>query len=424
MRVNTSYPKDSLTVCRDHEQVGQLWLDSNEQFTFQYSEEWLSKPNALPISLAQPLQASPIDADKLRPFFTNLLPEDKMREQIANNLNLSMNNDFQLLSAIAGDCVGNISVFSKDQLAHNKYIYRPISETDLNEFTSHLIDQPLLAGEQGVRMSISGSEEKLPIFIQNNEMFLPVEGAPSSHIIKPEQQGLEHSVENEAFCTELGSLLGLNVVKGVLKKGSKNHYLVERSDRKRTKDGRVHRIHQEDFCQMLNLAPHLKYEKEGGPSLKQCFELIRRYSINPLIDTNFLLKWVVFNYLIGNHNAHAKNLAFVVTLEGPRLAPFCDLSSTSIYEGTGQPLAMKIGGEDRPSWIIARRWNSFAKEVCIKPTYVRSMLSTMANQISDCAQRLANEFLEGNSGSVVPSVLQVIKTRSRNAITNLRAASH
>lgn len=416
--------KNSLRVCRGQEEVGRLWLDAHDQFTFQYSETWLTKDYAMPVSLSQPLQSTPIGSDRLRAFFTNLLPEDEVKATVARNLNLSSDSDFELLSAIAGDCIGNLSLFSQENMPASKDQYRPISESELEQRIAALDDQPLLAGEQDVRLSMSGNQKKLPVYINNNSVFIPVQGAPSSHIIKPAIKGLANTAENEAFCTELAGILGLNVIRGILKKGVTSYYLVERPDRRRTNDGQVHRIHQEDFCQVLNLDPHQKYEKEGGLSLKQCFNLIRQYSINPIIDTNMLLKWVLFNYLIGNHDAHAKNLAFLMTSEGPRLAPFCDLISTSIYQGTGQPLAMRIGGEDRPSWIINRRWEYFAKDVKIKPKYVKSLLASTARQIVDSAERLAKEYQQGAGDSVVMSVLQVIKARSRSALSNLRTPGH
>jgi len=415
--------KNSLAVCRGQEHVGNLWLDPKNQFTFQYSSSWLDKPNPLPVSLAQSIQSSPIEADRLRPFFVNLLPEDEVRKTLVSNLKISADSDFHLLSALAGDCVGNLTIFPANNLPNENDIYRAISRSDLEEKISKLKDKPLLVDEQNVRLSISGKETKLPVFIKNQEYFIPMNGAPSSHILKSGYKDFTGAIENEAYCTELGRLLGVNVVNGKLLKGESTHYLIERTDRKRTADGYVNRLHQEDFCQMLNIAPSLKYEKEGGPSLNQCFELIRRYSVNPIIDINLLLKWVVFNYLIGNHDAHAKNLAFVVSLGGPRLAPFCDLMSTSIYQGTGQPLAMRIGGEDRPSWIIARRWENFANDVNIKPKYVKLMLATMANQIVDCGQRLAEKYLRTHSDGVVTSIHKVIKTRARNALTNLSAAN-
>jgi serine/threonine-protein kinase HipA len=142
---------------------------------------------------------------------------------------------------------------------------------------------------------------------------------------------------------------------------------------------------------------------------------------------NSLLKWVMFNYFIGNHKTHSKQAAFILTDEGPRLAPFMDLLSTAVYEGGVQPMAMNIGGEDRPTWVIAKRWESFAKTVKIKPKYVKTMLGTLARQIVVAADKLAEGLLENENPAgedVIRNIVQTIKSRSRSTLNNLRAAQH
>jgi len=412
---------DSITVFCNSKAIGRLWLDEQAHFTFQYDQDWLNNPEATPLSLLHPLQAAPIDNDKTRAFFINLLPEQELKETVANNLHIPVSDDFSLLSAIGGDCHGDITMFPGDSMPAGNQKYRLLSETELSNNSTQAGWQPLFAGEDGIRLSISGTVDKLPVYVDDQGIYLPVEGAPSSHLIKADVPGHDSSVLNESFCTELAARSGLPVLEGVLRD---NMYLVSRSDRLRTKDGRITRIHQEDFCQLLDIEPEIKSEKEGGASLKQCFDLVRRYSINPAIDMNLLLKWVLFSYLIGHQEATAKNLAFVWTVEGPRLAPFSDIISDAVYHGAGQPLAMCIGSEDRPSWIVTRRWESFAKEVNIKPKYVVLTLDDMARQIVGLAECLVQEqFAEVSSDGIVASIQQIIRTRSRNVLHNLRASS-
>ena len=412
---------ESITVFRDSKAIGRLWLDEQAHFTFQYDRDWLNDPEATPLSLSHPLQTAPIEDDRTRSFFTNLLPEETLKETVANNLHIPASDDFSLLGAIAGDCAGDLTMYPTNTVPVNERKYRLISDMDLNTEGSQGGLHSLFAGEDGVRLSVSGTSEKLPVYVDDKGIYIPVEGSPSSHMIKPDVPGFKSSALNEAFCTQLASKLGLPTLEGELRDGL---YIVSRADRQRTKEGHVTRVYQEDFFQLLNISPELKHEKEGGASLVQCFGAVRQYSVNPAIDMNLLLKWILFSYLIGHQEANAKNLALIWADEGPRLAPFSDVMCDAVYHGAGQPLAMCIGGEDRPSWIVTRRWESFAKEVNIKARYVVSTLDNMARQIVGLAERLVEEHSEYSTDGVVASILQIIRTRSRNVLNNLKASNH
>ena len=158
-------------------------------------------------------------------------------------------------------------------------------------------------------------------------------------------------------------------------------YLITRYDRIRNEQGELIRLSQEDFCQAMAVSPINKYEEEGGPSLKACFDLVRNHSIQPAKDLNELLNWVISNTLIGNADAHGKNISLMLTSAGPLLAPFYDLMSTAIYPNLAQKMAMNIGGEDRPDWIIERRWEQFSKDTGIKFKLVKKRCLEMANRL-------------------------------------------
>ena len=124
-----------------------------------------------------------------------------------------------------------------------------------------------------------------------------------------------------------------------------------------------------------------KYEREGGPGLQQCFTLVREKSVLPTQDVSRLLDWVIFNYLIGNADAHAKNISLLLTQQGPLLAPFYDLLCTAIYDGLTDKLAMKIGGKDDPEWIIAGYWQVFAENIEINYKLVKNRLKPSSTLI-------------------------------------------
>ncbi len=200
---------------------------------------------------------------------------------------------------------------------------------------------------------------------------MPLGAYPSSHILKPNMPDHEDTVINEAFCMRLAANMGLSVPKVEIR--FLDHlqvYIIERYDREIADQGNLVRIHQEDFCQALGVPPDAKYEKEGGPGLAQCFALIRTYSTQPAADVKKLLAWVAFNYLIGNADAHAKNISLLLPEEGPRLAPFYDLMCTAVYPALTDRMAMSVGGKGDPKWIIARYWEQFAGRYCVRPICV------------------------------------------------------
>lgn len=412
--------KSKLVVHIDKEIVGHLWLDERKRFCFQYEKNWLAT-SKIPLSLSLPLRDDPYLDDESHSFFANLLPEQKIREVIARNLGISTQNDFGLLEKIGGDCAGAVSVFPEGVTSSgSNNSYRKICVSELKEIVLSLPQRPLLAGEKGIRLSLAGAQKKLPVYLENNEFHIPC-GAPSNYIIKPPIEGLDGTVENEAFCMALAKKIGLDVPKSfIYDLDGLLVFMVERYDRTVIPGG-IARVHQEDFCQALNVLPDFKYEAEGGPTLRQCFTLIREKSIMAGKDFMSLLDWVIFNYLIGNSDAHGKNISLIFTPEGPRLAPFYDLLSTRIYAhyGLAEGLAMKIGGENNPDEILRQQWDALAEDLGIKPKFLAAKSVELSRKIEDVRLKLfkgsfakykcdalyrLNEFIAGSCEKILESL--------------------
>jgi serine/threonine-protein kinase HipA len=415
---------DRLNVYLGTDKVGRLWLDAGRRFIFQYDSDWLASEAAVPISLALPLQADAFSNDQARPFFANLLPESDLRRMIARKLGLSEQNDFALLEAVGGECAGAVSLLPDEIPPVGEGGYRALEDDELNALIADLPKRPMLAGEEGIRLSLAGAQNKLPILFNGKQVSLPMGTAPSSHILKPPIPQYPDSVQNEYFCMELALRVGLAIPSVMILQKQQPLYLVERYDRRWLPEGELHRVHQEDFCQALNTLPDQKYEKEGGPSLQQCFTLLRDRSVLPVADVRALLQWVIFNYLIGNADAHGKNVSLLLTEQGPFLAPFYDLMSTAVYPGLAERLAMRIGGEDRPDWIIERCWRRFADDVGIGFKLVRQTLVQMKEMVSEEANDLATEFhAEQGDCDVIDRIVGVIEQR-KTKITNALAAAN
>lgn len=378
-----------LVVLIDNEIVGHLWLDEKKTICLQYDEKWIQK-SRIPLSLSVPLRSAPYLDDESHAFFANLLPEQKIREVVARNLGVSPQNDFGLLEKIGGDCAGAVSLYPEGARSPEEKKYSRLTTLELAKIIKELPQKPFLAGEIGFRLSLAGVQKKLPIFFADGNFFLTQGGAPSNYIIKPPIETLDGTVENEAFCMALAAEIGLCVpnsfiydLDGLL------IFVIERYDRAVGKDG-LKRVHQEDFCQALGKLPQFKYEHEGGPSFVQCVELLRKVSSKSGKDVMSILDWIIFNFLIGNSDAHGKNISLLLLPQGPILAPFYDLLSTRIYAhyGLTNEMAMKIGGEVDPNEIKKKQWEDFANDLKIKPKYVLSRVVLIANKIQSVRLKL------------------------------------
>jgi serine/threonine-protein kinase HipA len=161
-----------------------------------------------------------------------------------------------------------------------------------------------------------------------------------------------------------------------------DYLLAERYDRVSGEDGHIARLHQEDFCQALGIPSEIKYQTEGGPSLVDCFNLLRDASTTPALDLIALLDAVIFNLLIGNHDAHAKNFSFLYLPDrSVRLAPLYDLVSTAFYPELTDRMAMKIGNQPKSALIYPEDVNQFAADAGLGAALVRARVPTLAGRL-------------------------------------------
>ncbi len=409
-----------LSIYWNADLVGEL---RQERFllAFRYIPAYLSSPAALPLSRNLPLQNDPFNDSPTRAFFENLLPEGGIRAQVARQVGVSKENVFGLLEAIGGDCAGAISIVPPGGCRGGEGRYRPISKTELGSELSNLPAHPFLAGEEGVRLSLAGAQNKLPIYYDGSDFFIPEGNYPSSHILKTAILPLENTVVNEAFCMNLAKRVGLKVPPAVVVDiNGQQVYMVERYDRRPDASGRVLRIHQEDFCQALGIPSDLKYEKEGGPGFHDCFKLVEDWSDEPFLDNESLLVWALFNFLTGNADAHGKNLSFLYAKGTVRLAPFYDLISTAVYERVNNKFAMKMGGQKDPRYFMADDLERFASETGIELRAVKAELKQLIQRLEETTGPLAKEYREECQSVVILERIQgVISQRIGKAKTLL-----
>ncbi|OGV66116.1 MAG: hypothetical protein A2283_15230 [Lentisphaerae bacterium RIFOXYA12_FULL_48_11] len=375
-----------LIVYLNSEEVGELDQDDNGLIEFLYKQEWLQRSDAMPLSRSLPLQSESFKGNKARPFFAGILPEEGPRRLIASILGISERNDFAMLERIGGECAGAVSLLPEDiqPPAIDETRLHELSEKDLKEIIKELPRRPLLAGKEGMRLSLAGAQDKLPVIVRGSRIFLPLGNTPSTHIIKPEPDRFPGLAANEIFCMTLAKSADLSVppVESRIVDG-KACILVQRYDRNTLNEGAVIRIHQEDFCQALGFPPERKYQQEGGPLLRDCISLLRDWSTTPVLDIREFIDGLIFNVLIGNADAHGKNYSILYNGRERRLAPFYDLVCTLAWPELSKNLSMKIGKGDSLEDIKPTHWEKMAAETQLGWPMIRSRMMELAQVILD-----------------------------------------
>ena len=405
--------------------VGQL-IQADGRLSFSYSPRWLQSPSAQPLSRSLPLRPEPFDDKATRPFFAGLLPEGDKRKLVAMALQVSPQNDYALLNGIGGECAGAVTLLEPGQqptgLTSEQYV-RWLDDGELITILDELPRRPMLAGKDGLRLSLAGAQDKLPVVFVNGHIGLPKQNTPSSHILKPAISAVEGSVYNEGFCMALAMRLKLSVASTSIRRVADRVYLlVERYDRLRQPDGSLQRLHQEDFCQALGVAPEYKYQNEGGPDLTQCFDLIRKATRPSAPQVLRLLDYVIFNALIGNHDAHAKNFSLIYTRRGTVLAPLYDTLSTAVYANLTDKMAMKIGSKYKFTEVQKQHWEQFAQAAGLSPVQVKKRILTLASLLPSEAVSLRHELTTQDlNHDILSEIVGIIERRCQLTYKRLEA---
>ncbi|MGR6430273.1 HipA domain-containing protein [Rhizobium sp. PAMB 3174] len=417
-----------LNVWWDGRIVGQFTQDRHGDTGFAYTEAWLDDEKALPLSVSLPKRPERFSRRECRPFFGGLLPEESQRLVAAQALGVSPANDFALLDRLGGDVAGALQLLPPDEepigtglIAEQQTT--PLDEAGIVRILDALPTRPLLAGQEGLRLSLAGAQSKVPVVLIDGQIALPLPGQATTHILKPPIARFPGTTQNEAFVMRLAAAIGLDVAPVEPRSANGRPFLlVERYDRYRDAGGVVHRIHQEDFCQALGVPPETKYASEGGPTFKDCFELLRRVSERPGTDIAKLLDAAIFNLIVGNADAHGKNFSVLYDGQRPRMAPLYDLLSTVAYPDLSPKMAMRIGKRATLAEMDAHGWQAFAKETSVGLPLLRRRLNEICGAISSAiasvfeqlANNLADEEKLLDIAELIRNRTQIANLTSRN----------
>lgn len=413
------------------------WLEHNSVanlFSFAYSPDWLSFKDAFALAPNLPLipieQTAETHSRAVRLFFENLLPEGKALDDVAATYAISKHNVSALLVHLGKETAGALRiVLPAQEEIGTKEVKRYISRKELSERIRDRNTQPFSVWDRKVRLSIAGYQDKIAVLQDNNDVWFLVEGQnlASTHLIKPEPTNplLAGLTSNEFFCMRLAKAVKLPVAEVVLHHVPEPVLAIKRFDR-RIDGERVVRLPVIDGCQALGISPSAKYERpygdtrdvqhiRDGACYRMLFELLSNTS-RPAAERLALLRWAIFQVLIGNTDAHAKNLTFMAGSEGLSLAPAYDLLCGLIYAGDRieDSYAMAIGDAFSPSALTAYEWAQFTvatqQPVGLVQTQI-TMLSTQVIKMIDAVKKAA--IYEGAEEHVVSAVAVKIEAEAK-----------
>lgn len=370
----------SLSVWWGGRIAGQLQLDEHGEMTFVYTADWAEDVETPALSFSLPKRAEPFGRRECQPFFEGMLPEESQRVAIARALGVSVGNDFRLLEQLGGEVAGALTLLPEGERPPTPEAGQPdiLDEDRLLALLDRLPIRPMLAGEGGLRLSLAGAQSKLPVLLIGGQIALPAPGQPTSHILKPPIPRFEKTTENEFFCMSLASAIGLDAAPVTMRTvADRSFLLIERYDRAIAGNGQLVRLHQEDFAQALGVPSQRKYASEGGPTFKDIFALVRQATTRPARDILKLADAAIFNLMIGNADAHAKNFSLLRAEGATRLAPLYDLLSTVAYPDLSPKMAMRIARKATLEEIEPRHWDEFAETIGIAGPYLHRRIVSL-----------------------------------------------
>jgi serine/threonine-protein kinase HipA len=419
-----------LSVFDGTSRVGVVEYESlEERFSFSYDPAWRTAHAAYPLSPHLSLSGAQSASSTVRRFLENLLPEGRALDIVSTTHQVSKNNIFGLIRELGRETAGALSFFPGDA-------ERPLQTTTRREIARDEFKQridmraqvPFSVWDGRVRMSIAGYQDKLPVYLDDDRTYLVEGELASTHILKPEpaEALLPMLVANEHFSMRLAQHLGLAVAPVSIIRLPDPVLVVERFDRVREPD-RVRRVHIVDACQALDLPVSYKYERNfgsgrdvqhirDGVSFARLFSVFH-YTAQKAVARLALTRWALLQYLIGNADAHGKNVSFFSRPDGLAIAPFYDLVSVVQYSGVDHELAMAYGDEFRLEDVSAFAWADFAQRTDIPRTLLAREMRRMGKAALTAAPaQAADAVYEGEEKAFVGRISAFVQSQAQKLL--------
>lgn len=406
--------------------IGQLEYESGEErFGFRYAPGWIDADDTYPISPHIPTKDSEASSSTVRRFVENLLPEGRALDIVSTTYQVSRNNVYGLIRELGRETAGALSFQHDDAPARSRTERREVTREELANRIAERAQLPFSVWDGRVRMSIAGYQDKLAVYIENDRFFLVEGGLASTHILKPEPQDerLGRLVANEHFCMSLAIQVGVIAAEVSILRLPAPVLVIRRFDRQARPDG-VRRLHIIDACQALNFPVAYKYERNfgsgrdvrdirDGASFAKLVSLTA-YTVEKAVTRLLLVRWALFQYLIGNADAHGKNVSFFCGPSGLSLAPAYDLVSVVQYPHVAHELAMAFGDEFSIENVRPYDWAKFASQTGTPRSLLAREMRRMAKAASGVAMNLAaEETYAADEKSLVRQIARFVEDQAK-----------
>jgi serine/threonine-protein kinase HipA len=383
-----------LLVYLNNRLVGHLAKEPSGAIDFRYDGSWLGWDQTFPVSLSLPLREDPYRGEPVAAVFENLLPDSEpLRRRVAEKVGAHGTDAYSLLAAIGRDCVGALQFIADgtgERIDSTAIEGKVVDDAAIEKLLRNLAQAPLgLDRDEDFRISVAGAQEKTALLRYEENWLKPHGTTPTTHLFKtqigqlPNGIDLSNSVENEYYCLKLFEAFGLPVNNAEIQAfGTTTALVIERFDRRWTRDGRLLRLPQEDCCQALSIPPSRKYQSDHGPGLVDILNLLKG-SDSPAEDQKLVLKAQILFWLIGATDGHAKNFSIFLGPGGSySLTPFYDVLSAQPSLDAGQierkqmKLAMSVGDNNhyRIDQIHARHFVQTAERAGLPKAIVREAI--------------------------------------------------
>ncbi|WP_193369656.1 type II toxin-antitoxin system HipA family toxin [Pelagibius marinus] len=411
--------------------VGQLAKEPSGAIDFRYNASWLNWEQAIPVSLSLPLREDPYRGEPVAAVFENLLPDSEpLRRRVAEKVGSRGTDAYSLLAAIGRDCVGALQFVADgtgEGIDSTEIEGEPVDEVAIEKVLRNLAQAPLgLDRDDDFRISVAGAQEKTALLRYEGQWLKPRGTTPTTHLFKtqigqlPNGIDLSNSVENEYYCLKLFEAFELPVNKAEIQTfGETTALVIERFDRRWTRDGRLLRVPQEDCCQALSIPPSRKYQSDEGPGIVDILNLLKG-SDTPAEDQKLVLKTQILFWLIGATDGHAKNFSIFLRPGGSySLTPLYDILSAQPSLDAGQierkqmKLAMSVGDNNRYriDQIHSRHFIQTAERAGLPKAIVREAIEEVRAQTDDAITQMEAALPPGFPEYIHESVSAGLRTR-------------
>lgn len=420
-----------LTALLNGRLVGDIDMARSGAITFRYAQDWLAWEHALPVSLSLPLQEQAHQGAPVIAYLENLLPDNPaIRERVAAKVGAGGTDAYNMLEKIGRDCVGALQFVAGDIPPEPMGLEgEPVSDAQIADILRNLATAPLGIEEDDFRISLAGAQEKTALLRKDGEWIRPLGMTPTTHILKtqlgvlPSGINLSDSVENEFLCMTFCRAMGMDVAEvEIIDFEDVRALSVARFDRRWTRDGRLIRLPQEDFCQALSVPPSQKYQMDGGPSIADGMQLLAG-SDRPNEDRLTFFKAQVLFWLLGATDGHAKNFSIALRPGGGfGMTPLYDVLTAQKAVDDGQirhnrmRLAMSLGSQNhyRINEVVRRHFLETAKAVGFGEGLANDMIAKVISELKGAIDQTHAAMPDGFPDQLLNCLIDGLCNRAEN----------